>query len=152
MAKTAFTMRIQAEGLTETLSAFRKLPKDATKALRDGTLEISQKLAAKARQAAMSDFAPQSKLVAPTVKAVKDRVPAIQAGGAKRVGRHRVPAYKVLFGSEFGANRYPQFHRSHQGQEGAWFFPIVEANQAQVMAQWRKAADDIIDEFTAGGA
>lgn len=151
MAKSSLSVNLEHEGLRETLAKFRKLPKDASIALRERSKELSEVLATKARAAAVSDFSPQSKLLATTVKPMKDRVPVVQAGGSRRVGRNRTPAYKVLFGSEFGSNVYGQFKKSHQGKEGSWFFPVVEKNQREVMGAWQKVADDIVDEFTEGG-
>lgn len=149
--KTTLTVKMSIAGLRETIKAFQDLPKDASKRLRDETLKLSQALAVRAKVAGMVDEAPQSPLVATTVKAVRDRVPAIQAGGTKRLGRNRAPAYKLLFGSEFGSNNYPQFHRPHQGQQGQWFFPTVERSQAEIAAAWSRVADGIVRDFSEGG-
>lgn len=148
MAKRALTVNVRIEGVKETIAAFRKLPKDASKELREKSLDLSTLIANRARVAGMSD-SPQSALMAPTVKPLKDRLPAVVVGGSSRVGRNRVPAYKVLFGAEFGAS-LPQF-RPHQGRNGYWFFPSVEANEAAISRAWLKAADDTIRKFTAGG-
>lgn len=152
MAKRGLSVNIQIDGLKETLKAFRHLPKEATAELRDAATKVSQKIADKAKAAGRADSSPQSALVAPTVKAKRDRVPVVQAGGASRVGRNRVPVHKVLFGSEFGSNRFSQFHRPHQGRQGAWFFPVVEDNAALIDREWNEAADTVVRRFSAGGA
>lgn len=150
MAKRSLTVKIEGEGVRETLAKFRSLPKDASRILKERTRKLSEKIADRARAAAASDFAPQSHLLAPTVKAVTDRVPAVKAGGATRVGSSRVAAYKVLFGAEFGSDVYRQFGRQHSGREGHWFFPVIENNQGVLISEWEKIADDVVDEFTEG--
>lgn len=151
MARTTFNASVRVEGLQETLRAFNRLPKDANTELRKQSLALAQSLADAARAAGTSDAAPQSRLVAPTVKARRDRVPAVAVGGTKRVGRNRVPVWRVLFGSEFGSNRFRQFQRSHSGRKGYWFFPTVEREGDQISKAWLKAADDIIESFTRDG-
>jgi hypothetical protein len=152
MAKTGLTVRIRIEGIRETLQAFRELPADATKRLREETLKLAEVLANRARADGLADSAPQSHLVAATVKAVKDRVPAIQAGGSMRLGRRRAPAYKLLFGSMFGSNEYRQFRRPHGGTQAYWFFPVVEEASGEISAAWNRVADEIVRDFSEGGA
>lgn len=148
MAKKALTVNVRIEGARETIAAFNRLPKEASDALRDRSLELAEALAAKASGYARQD-SKQSALMAATVKARRDRVPVVVAGGAKRVGRNRVPAYAILFGSEFGSSRLRQY-RHHLGRGSYWFFATVEKEQAEISAAWNKAADEIIDKF--GGA
>ena len=150
MAKTALTVNFRVEGADEMLRRFRGLPKDADKELKDAAGELVEDLVGGARSAAQADRAPQSRLLAPTVKARRGRTPAIAAGGSKRVGRSRVPAFKVLFGSEFGSNQYKQFQRPHGGRQGYWFFPLVESESELIGKAWLKAADEIVDWFTRG--
>ena len=149
--KTSLTMRVRIEGVRETLKALNELPKEANEQMRKAAMTMAEKLAVKSQQAALSDQSPQAALIVPTIKPRRDRVPVIVAGGSTRVGRRSVPAWKVLFGSEFGANQYPQFGKRHQGQEGSYLFPIVEANSELVEREWNAAADDVIARFTAGG-
>lgn len=151
MARTTLSVNLHVEGSRELLAAFRRLPKDASAALRDASLELATALADRAAVAAAADAAPQSKLLVPTIRAKRDRVPAVQVGGSTRVGRNKVPAYKVLFGAEFGSNQHRQFGRVHSGRRGYWFFPLVEEQREQIETGWLKAADDIVSSFTRGG-
>lgn len=159
MAKRALTVNVRIDGVREILKAFNRMPKDATNALRDASKTIAEKVARKARSAGQGLDA-QSAAVASTVKVARDRVPAVQAGGAKRVTSSRVPAYSLLFGSEFGADgRFGWYAKSkygestgrqfspHQGQQGRWFFPTVEAEQATIAREWGQAVDEIIDKW-----
>lgn len=146
-AKTALTVTVHIDGINETLAAFRRLPKEANQSLRDRTLRLSKSIAAAAKANAAADDGPQTHLLIPTIRAARDRVPVVQAGGGRRVGSNRAPAWKLLFGSEFGSNEYEQFQRPHGGQQGYWFFPTVEENETQIAAAWQRIADDILTDF-----
>lgn len=141
----SLTVRMRLEGYRETIAAFRELPDQANDKLRDGTRELSELLAGRIRADARSD-SPQAALMAPTVRAKRDRVPVVTAGGMKRVGRNRVPAYKVLFGSIFGAEHYSQF-RPWLGQDSYWFFQTVDENGEEIRDHWRRITGDIIREW-----
>jgi hypothetical protein len=138
---------VRIDGVREVLRALNRLPKEANKQLREASFGISEMVAGDIRSAAAADASPQTKLVAPTVRPRRDRVAAVAAGGSRRVGRRRVPAYKVLFGSEFGSDAYRQFGRPHAGRKGHWFFPQAEQQQDKVAREWFKAADRIIRWF-----
>lgn len=144
----SLTITLRVDGIRETLAAFKKLPKDASDALRDRTKELSRDLAT-AVQASARVEGRQAAALASTVKARRDRVPVIVAGGTKRLGRNRKPAYKLLFGSEFGANRLRQY-KPHLGRGSYWFFRTVEDEQVTIAAAWGKAADDIVRAFGEG--
>jgi hypothetical protein len=70
---TALTINLRIDGLRQTLAAFRDLPKDASASLRQRTLKLAETFADHAKNAARAD-SPQATLIAPTIKARKDRV------------------------------------------------------------------------------
>lgn len=147
MAKSqALTVNIRIDGLRETLAALTVLGKDASNELRDKAKEISEELAKSARAAGQAEGS-QAALVATTVKAMRDRVPVVQAGGTKRLGRNKKPAYKLLFGSEFGSNSLKQY-KPHVGSGSYWFFQTIEAEQVTVSRKWLEAADEVIRKFS----
>lgn len=143
------TMNVRIEGARETLAAFRAMPKNATAELREAALDLSRDMAGWATAAGAAEGS-QAALVARTVRAVRDRVPVVQAGGTRRLGSRRKPAWKLLFGSEFGSNQYRQFPHRHQGRTGIWFFPSIEQHQAQIARRWLAAADRVIVAFGTG--
>lgn len=149
--RPALRVGVRIDGARETLKAFNDLPKEANKQLKEKSNELSRSLVQTIRQAAQSDESPQAALFAKTVRAKKDRVPAIVAGGERRVGRNRVPAWQVLFGGEFGSDRFPQFKKSHRGPEGGPIFQTVDREQAAISDAWNEAADAILSTFTRGG-
>lgn len=133
------------------LDKLNKLGPDANRAIKAAAESLSHVLAASARAAALADSAPQSPNLAATVKAARDRVPVVTAGGSRKLGRRRKPAYKTLFGAEFGSNNYAQFQRPHAGRNGYWFFPTVERESAAISKAWLGAADDVVRRFGEGG-
>lgn len=158
-AARSLNISVETRGVRETLFAFRRLPKDASDSLRDRSMRLSKVLATRVQAAAIAEGG-QAKIVAPTVKARRDRVPAITAGGNERVGKRRVPAHKLVFGSEFGAKRrfgwYSAYryrnstgrqYKRHLGQHSYWFFRTVDENTAAVNTAWHKIADDIVNSF-----
>src|SRR4051794_15184981 len=105
MAKTALVVKVRIDGVREILRAFSVLPKDASNELRDASLKLAQELAARARADGAANGGPQGRLVAQTVKARRDRVPVVEAGGTRKLGSRRAPAYGLTFASVFGMNQ-----------------------------------------------
>lgn len=146
------TVRLRINGARETLAAFRRLPKEASKELRDANQTISEDLRDKIREAAAGSDK-QSALMVPTIKSRRDRVPSIEAGGTRKVGRNKAPAYKLVYGSNFGATYLPQFrkHNGGAGSEDYWFFSTVEKNEPRLVEEWTKAADRILTDWGSRG-
>lgn len=151
MAKTGLTVRVEIAGLRETLAKLNTLPKAANDAIKDHSQQLAGYLARRAQGRARGDRSPQAKRVAQTIKVMRDRVPVIQAGGTQRIASSRVPAYKLLFGSEFGSNQLGQFGKRHNGQQGSWFYGTVEDHAAEIADALSEAADETIEHFTKGG-
>ena len=164
MASQALTVHVSTSGVRAVLKAFAKLPAEASDQIRDRSLALSKSLARDVAGAARARGS-QAALMAPTVKATRDRVPSITAGGPKRVGRHHAPAHALLFASEFGMNRKSgwyaaaQYRRStgrqydpHIGRHSYWFFTAVSLHEPEIGRQWEQAADAIIRSFAKGGA
>lgn len=149
--KKNLVMNVRIEGVEETLRAFRQLPKDANQELRDRSLKLARALADRSSSAAQSDPSPQAAALAGTIRARRDRVPVIVAGGSKRVGRRKVSAWKLLFGAEFGSNRFSQFGKSHQGRQGSWLFGVAEREASTIDREWNAAADEVAAKWSQGG-
>lgn len=157
--KQTLTINVHIAGVRETLAAFRELPKEANDQLRERSQRLAERIANRVRAAGEAEGA-QAALVADTVKARRDRVPVIQVGGTRKLGRHRAPAYALLFASEFGMNQrtgwygWPKYRQSlgmqyheHTGRDGLWIFPTVEASEGEIGREWRAAADEIVAAF-----
>jgi hypothetical protein len=162
LAGKAITINVHLEGADETIRAFRRMPKQASDSLRQRSTELASTLARRIASAASADSA-QSALMASTVKAQRDRVPAIVAGGTKRVGRHRNPAFGILFGSEFGmgsrsgwyaaqkfnASMGRQF-RPWTRKHSYWLFRTFEVHKQEIAKAWAKVVEDITRDFSGG--
>lgn len=147
MAGQSLTVKVKIEGANEILRAFREVPPTANHILKRKTKQVSEVLARGIRAAAVSSSG-QSALMAPTVKTGDSAIPAVTAGGTSRVGRNRAPAYKILFGSEFGAHVLRQF-RPFIGEDGYWFFRTQKALQPEMNRRWKDMADELVREWTA---
>lgn len=138
--RRTLTVTMRITGLPQTIRAFNKLPKDAQREVAAASLSIAGVLAVDVRISARTNG--QSGLMAPTVRAVKGTLPTIVAGGNRRVGRNRVPAYKVLFGSEFGSHSLKQYRGFTS--DGYWFFRTVKDNLDYVDREFNAAWDEVI--------
>ncbi|WP_290055664.1 hypothetical protein [Amycolatopsis solani] len=160
--RRTLTVRMHIDGAREVLRAFSLLPKEASDELRDASLRLADTLALRAADDFRVAGGAQGPLLAPTVKAVRDRIPAVQAGGTTRVGSRRAPAWGVLFGAVFGMTRRsgwyasPRYgtsvgrqYRPHQGSDAYTFFPVVERNAPDIAAAWERMADAIVRDFAA---
>jgi hypothetical protein len=145
VAGKTLTITIKIDGLRETLRALNDLPKEAGTEIREKAAELSRKLADAAAASGRREGR-QAALVAGTVRPARDRVPVVVAGGTKRIGSRRKPAYKLLFGSEFGATRLGQY-RPHLGTGSYWFFRTIEDEQVTISREWLEAANAIIEKF-----
>lgn len=154
----ADVVHVSIHGVKAMKAAFRKLPKDATVALKERSGVIAFDLAERIHNSAVGSSR-QSAAVAKTVKARRDRVPVVVAGGNARVTRQRrvsagqgpTRAYMLLFGANFGASRLKQF-RSHRGAgvDDYWFHATVEENTDRIDTEWGRAVDDVAEEWGRG--
>lgn len=140
MARRALTVTIRFTGLREAIRATRKWPDDAKQEIQAASLSIAGVVAVEIKNAA-NTFNAQAALLAPTVRVMKGNAPIIQAGGARRIGRNRVQAYKVLFGSEFGSVSLRQYKAFNSG--GYWFFVTVRANTEFIGREYLEAIDEV---------
>lgn len=152
MARKTLTMSVSVYGVRETVAAFDRLPRDAREEIVEANYQIASSLVPRLRFSAAT-LGHQGTLLGPTVTALRDRrVPVVSAGGTAPVGRKRKPAYKLLFGFEFGSDRYRQFRRHLGGGGSYWLFKTVFENQNEMMRRWLKAADRIIDKWSRNDA
>jgi len=148
MGKQTLTMSVSVYGVRETMAAFDKLPRQARKEIADANYDIAASFVPRLRFAAVT-LGAQGPLLGSTVEALRGRrTPIIQVGGSRPVGSRRKPAYKLLFGFEFGSARYSQFRRHLGGGGSYWLFRTVFTNQDEMMRKWMKAADRIIDKWS----
>lgn len=152
MAKKALTMSVSVYGMRETIAAFDRLPRVARKEIAEANYQIAASFVPRLVFAANS-LGRQGPLLGSTVQALRDRrVPVLSAGGTRPVGSRRKPAYKLLFGFEFGSDRYGQFRRHLGGGGSYWLFRTVFEHQDEMMRKWFKATDRIIADWSKNDA
>ena len=104
-------MGIEVEGLKPFLARLNQLPKTAQAEIREAAQDIAaDELVRIVATGRGSDK--QSRAVAAFVKARRDRVPAIAAGGRTKIGvRGGATAGEMFFGAEFGGQSRRKFTR-----------------------------------------
>ncbi len=138
--------------------ALRKLPKETTARLRDAAQEIAQDIAVKAQSRAKAEGGIAA-LVAPTIRAGRDRVPLVRMGSSARLpetgsdwehGRDgdRQTIGDVMWGAEFGAIRWTQFKPWRGNDTGAGYFlwPTVRGESDAIGERYSEALNEALQE------
>lgn len=149
----------QVEGLNRTL---RRLPKEANVALRDASQAIASMIAATASSAARS-VGGVAGIVAPTIKAKRDRVPIVKMGSSAKLPMEgngwtrksrkgdRQTIGDVIWGAEFGGGKRPttrQFKPWLGNDTGAGYFlwPTIRGEREFIEKAYGDAILDAVDE------
>jgi hypothetical protein len=140
-------------GLTEVRLALGRVDYAAEDELRDANRRIAESLAVRIRSAATAEGA-QAEALAPTVKVSAAATPAVYAGGMTLLGRNEKPAYKLVFGSEFGARQTGpgsmRQYKPHRGRHSYWFYKTVESNEDVMRREWLRAVDVVLRKYQEG--
>lgn len=138
------------EDLPGILRRLNRLPKAAQAEIRQAAQAIADEEAGRIRAAAAGDSS-QSAAIAQFIKARRDRVPAITAGGgAKAKVTGGATRGEIFFGAEFGGHTRPttrQF-RPHKGKEGHFFYPTLRADSQRMVERWLGVITAIEREWT----
>ena len=113
-----FAIEIEPREFKDLISILRTLDKEESQKVRDGALPLSKRLAGQLHMFAMVAPAPQTRLVAQSIEAKRDRLIRVDIGGKKPVGRAyrsrqkqnksgtgkliKAPAGALLWGTEYG--------------------------------------------------
>lgn len=127
------------------LRAFTTLEIDARREVPNNIDQLNRVMAAAVARAARASSR-QSALLAPTVGITGDTV---TVGGYRPVGSRHAPAYKILYGAEFGSKRYHQFRVRRTA--GYWFTPTVNAQRTRVAASWIHVVAALADDWGSAG-
>ncbi len=165
----SLSIGIEIEGLPEMFKRIRALPKTAQEELRAAAMDIAEDEARRIRAAAGAD-SKQAAAIAPFIKARRDRVPAISAGGKRKAGvSGGAQAGQIFFGAEFGGHarraqvvktgatrsgfvikQTTQQFRPHTGNEGYFFFPTLRRDQDRMLDRYEMALRAIEREWGRG--
>jgi hypothetical protein len=154
--KDTISIKIEDKDIFAILRTFKNMDKIASEDLRKVAQDLAGEVA-NALQAAAS-FADakggnsrQASAVASTIKVNRDRVPNISIGGSKPVTSSGANSGIIMFGSEFGSNKYKQFPKrspkNGKGNEGYWIFPTLKIMQPRIKQKWVEGVDKIREEW-----
>jgi hypothetical protein len=147
-------VQVKVEGLDETLRAFNKYGKDANRELRQAAGQHVDRIVGMLNTAA-SNAGKGAALSSGSVKRKSDRVPALTAGGSRKVrsSRGKVTAGDVFFGYEFGGGRRPttQQFPPWLGRTGYWFWPLLRREMPALRRAYMRTLDELAARWAAGG-
>jgi hypothetical protein len=140
------------EGLNEVLRAFKALPKEASAELRQSSMEIADRHMAPAwRNAALYYAGPWGEVIANSVKVKRDRVPAVQIGGNRKVLSGGGTATMVRAPSDLGQSgkwyKKEESERSFAPFEQTNWISNVRGYQPAALREWGAAVDRILKKW-----
>lgn len=145
---------VKIEGLNETLRAFNKYGKDANRELRQAAGQHVDRIVGMLNTAA-ANAGKGAGLSAGSVKRKSDRVPALTAGGSRKVrsSTGKVTAGDVFFGFEFGGGARPttQQFPPWLGRTGYWFWPLLRRELPALRRAYLATLDELAAKWAAGG-
>jgi hypothetical protein len=149
-----------------------KLDKDTQQEIRDGALPLSKRLAGQLTMFSQSAPAPQTKLVAQTIDAKRDRLIRVDIGGSKKVGRkyggeqsksgkgakvrqQAAPAGALLWGTEFGSHKgvdslgrpYTNRFKAASNKRGYWITPAVDYYVPIVAREYAEMVQTVVKKL-----
>lgn len=162
-----YAITVDPYAMKDLLKTLSKLDKETQNEVRDAALPLSQRLAGQLQQFADSAPSPQTKLVAQSITAKRDRLIRVDVGGTKKVGRKyggesrgkgkkvkqsSAPAGALLWGTEYGSGRgtdsagrsYTDRFKAPRNKGGYWISPAVEYYAPIVAKEYEEIVTKII--------
>jgi hypothetical protein len=144
-----YSVQVDPASLRNLIQTLNKLDKETQDEIRTAALPLSQRLAGQLLMFSQSSPTPQTKLVAQTITAKRDRLIRVDIGGPKKVGRKyggearangktvkqsAAPAGALLWGSENGSKKgtdalgrpYTNRFKAGYNKRGYWIAPAVD--------------------------
>jgi hypothetical protein len=146
-----YSIEVEPAQLKNLIQTLNKLDKETQNVVRDKAMGLSQRLAGQLMMFSHSAPAPQTKLVAQTIAAKRDRLIRVDIGGPKKVGRKyggessksgkgnkvrqsAAPAGALLWGTEYGSGpgvdsigrAYTGRFKAPRNKRGYWIAPAVD--------------------------
>jgi hypothetical protein len=146
-----YAIQVEPASLRNLFQTLNKLDKETQDQVRSAALPLSQRLAGQLLMFSQSAPSPQTKLVAQSIVAKRDRVIRVDVGGTKKVGRKyggeasksgkgkkvrqgSAPAGALLWGTEYGSGKgtdaigrpYSNRFKAPRNKRGYWIAPAVD--------------------------
>ena len=165
-----FSIEVDPIEFKSLITVLRQLDKDQSAKVRDGAFPLSQRLSGQLHQFALAAPAPQTKLVAESITAKRDRLVRVDVGGSKPVGRpyrsredklksgkgkiKRAPAGALLWGTEYGSTAgtdsrgrvYTRRFKVGRNRGGYWINPAVDFYAPVVAREYAQMLTEVIKE------
>lgn len=134
-------------GLNEVLRAFRALPKEAGQELRAASVVIADRHMVPAwRDAAIKHAGPWGEAIAGSVRAKRDRVPAVSIGYAKKAVRGGASSIMLRYPADHGTRGRAGKRAAVFGEGGNWI-EQVRPYQGDALREWGDAVDRIVQKW-----
>lgn len=141
---TAKVFDTYVEGLNDVLRAFRQLPKEASAELRKASQDIASRHMVPAwQEAARNGAGPWGEVIANSVRAKRDRVPAVSIGGNRKAFSGGATPTMVRYPSSSG-----QARDSFAPFEQTDWISDVRAYQGPALQEWAQAVDRIVAKWS----
>ena len=167
-----YSITVEPLALKNLFATLNALDKEHQAKVRDGAQPISQDFArALAVGAAFGTTPPQAVLVARSITTPRDRIPRVDIGGSKKVGRvyggkrkgtrrTSAPAGALLWGSEFGSHpgidsigrRFSRRFVKGVNKSGYWIAPTTDKYIGEVAKEYELMLARVIQEQKLNGA
>jgi hypothetical protein len=146
-----YAIQVEPASLRNLFQTLNKLDKETQDEIRSAAMPLSQRLAGQLLMFSQSAPSPQTKLVAQSITAKRDRVIRVDVGGSKKVGRKyggeasksgkgnkvrqgSAPAGALLWGTEYGSGKgtdsigraYSNRFKAPRNKRGYWIAPAVD--------------------------
>jgi hypothetical protein len=146
-----FAIQVEPAALRNLIQTLNLLDKETQNQVRDAAYPLSQRLAGQLFMFSQSAPSPQTKLVAQSITAKRDRLIRVGVGGSKKVGRkyggeqsksgkgakvrqQSAPAGALLWGTEYGSGKgtdslgraYSNRFKAARNKRGYWINPAVD--------------------------
>jgi hypothetical protein len=146
-----FAIQVEPAALRNLIQTLNLLDKETQNQVRDAAYPLSQRLAGQLFMFSQSAPSPQTKLVAQSITAKRDRLIRVDVGGSKKVGRkyggeqsksgkgakvrqQSAPAGALLWGTEYGSGKgtdslgraYSNRFKAARNKRGYWINPAVD--------------------------
>jgi hypothetical protein len=154
-------LEIKKSDLRALLNTFSKMGKAANKDLRDASYAIARDVASDLKASAagansIGGNAFQAQAVAQGIVPRKDRLALIKISGKRQVASGGASVEDLLWGAEFGSNKYKQFPgrspREGRGNRGYFIFPTLKRLQPKIRKDWVNAVAKVADIWRAANS
>jgi hypothetical protein len=167
-----YSIEVEPYALKNLIQTLNALDKETQAVVRDKAMGLSQRLAGQLMMFSHSAPAPQTKLVAQTIAAKRDRLIRVDIGGAKKVGRkyggeasksgkgskvrqNAAPAGALLWGTEYGSGpgvdsigrAYTNRFRATRNTRGYWIAPAVDYYTPIVAKEYISMIQGVINDL-----